>query len=131
MIEKIYYNGTGRRKSSVARVFLKKGTGIIKINSLAIEKYFGRQTDCMIVKQPLVLLNLVNDFDFNINVNGGGTSGQSGAIRLGITRSLIAFKSELKSELRKAGFVTRIPLCVERKKVGFRKARRKPQFSKR
>jgi small subunit ribosomal protein S9 len=131
MVKKIYYKGTGRRKSSTARVFLQKGNGIIKINSLPIEEYFGRQTDCMIVKQPLLLLDMDNNFDFKVNVNGGGTSGQSGAIRLGITRSLIAFNPKLKPELRKAGFVTRIPLCVERKKVGFRKARRRPQFSKR
>jgi small subunit ribosomal protein S9 len=131
MVKNIYYNGTGRRKTSVARVFLKKGSGIIKINSLAVTEYFGRKKDCITVQQPLMLLDVLNNFDINIKVNGGGSSGQSGAIRLGITRSLVKFDPGLKPELRKAGFVTRIPLRVERKKVGFRKARRRPQFSKR
>ena len=126
-----YYYGTGRRKSSVARVFLKKGTGNIVVNSLPLDQYFGRETACMVVKQPLELVDGLNKFDFKINVHGGGTTGQSGAIRLGITRALIQFDETLKPELRKAGFVTRIPLTVERKKVGLRKARRKPQFSKR
>ena len=130
-MKKKYYYGTGRRKSSVARVFLKEGSGIIMVNSQLVDKYFGRQTACMIVKQPLELINSLNKFDFKINVHGGGTTGQSGAIRLGITRALINFDETLKPKLREAGFVTRIPLSVERKKVGLKKARRKPQFSKR
>ena len=128
---KVYHYGTGRRKSSVARVFLKLGRGNIIINSLPLIQYFGRKTACMIVKQPLELTDALNKFDFKINVYGGGTTGQSGAIRLGITRALIQFDENLKPALRKAGFVTRIPLKVERKKVGLKKARRKPQFSKR
>lgn len=126
-----HYYGTGRRKSSVARVFLKKGTGNIAVNRLPLDQYFGLETACMVVKQPLELVDGLNKFDFKINVHGGGTTGQSGAIRLGITRALIQFDETLKPELRKAGFVTRTPLTVERKKVGLRKARRKPQFSKR
>ena len=126
-----YYYGTGRRKSSVARVFLKEGKGRLMVNSLKLDKYFGRKTACMIAKQPLELTNLSNKFDLKVNVYGGGTTGQSGAIRLGITRALIQFNKDLKPELKKAGFVTRIPLRVERKKAGLKKARRKPQFSKR
>lgn len=130
-MSKVHYYGTGRRKSSVARVFLKKGKGILTVNHLTLDKYFGRKTACMVVRQPLELTNLLDKFDLRINVHGGGTTGQSGAIRLGISRALIQFDKTLKPELRKAGFVTRIPLAVERKKAGLRKARRKPQFSKR
>jgi small subunit ribosomal protein S9 len=130
MIQKYHY-GTGRRKSSVARVFMSKGTGQIIVNKLPLYEYFGRETACMIVKQPLELTNNTEEFDFKINVHGGGTTGQSGAIRLGITRALVEFDELLKPALRKAGFVTRDSREVERKKVGFRKARRRRQFSKR
>lgn len=126
-----YHYGTGRRKSSVARVFMSKGTGQIVVNKLPLHEYFGRETACMIVKQPLELTNNTEEFNFKINVQGGGTTGQSGAIRLGITRALIDFDELLKPVLRKAGFVTRDSREVERKKVGFRKARRRRQFSKR
>ena len=124
-------NGTGRRKSSVARVFLKKGTGQIKINGKDIAAYFGRQTSIMISKQPLVLTNNAEAFDIQVNVHGGGESGQAGAVRHGITRALIDYDANLKPTLSKAGLVTRDAREVERKKVGLRKARRRKQFSKR
>jgi small subunit ribosomal protein S9 len=124
-------NGTGRRKSSVARVFLKKGSGQIVVNGKDIEKFFGRQTSIMICKQPLFLTNHVQTFDIMVNVAGGGESGQAGAVRHGITRALIDYDATLKSELSKAGFVTRDAREVERKKVGFHGARRRKQFSKR
>lgn len=126
-----YNYGTGRRKSSVARVFMKKGTGSIVVNGLPLDDYFGRKTASMVVRQPLDLTNNLENFDFKINVHGGGETGQSGAIRLGIARALVDFDENLKPELRHAGFITRDPRKVERKKVGFRKARRKRQFSKR
>ena len=124
-------NGTGRRKSSVARVFLKKGSGQIVVNGKDIEKFFGRQTSIMICKQPLMLTNHAQTFDIMVNVAGGGESGQAGAVRHGITRALIDYDATLKSELSKAGFVTRDAREVERKKVGFHGARRRKQFSKR
>ena len=124
-------NGTGRRKSSVARVFLKKGSGQIVVNGKDIEKFFGRQTSIMICKQPLFLTNHAQTFDNMVNVAGGGESGQAGAVRHGITRALIDYDATLKSELSKAGFVTRDAREVERKKVGFHGARRRKQFSKR
>lgn len=124
-------NGTGRRKSSVARVFLKKGSGQIRVNGKDIADFFGRATSIMIVKQPLVLTNNLETFDIQVNVNGGGESGQAGATRHGITRALIDYDATLKSELSKAGFVTRDAREVERKKVGLRSARRRKQFSKR
>jgi small subunit ribosomal protein S9 len=123
--------GTGRRKSSTARVFLRKGTGNIVINGRAIEEFFGRETSRMIVRQPLELTNNTESFDVNVTVEGGGITGQAGAIRLGIARALIEYNDTLKPELRKAGFVTRDAREVERKKVGLRKARRATQFSKR
>ena len=123
--------GTGRRKSSVARVFIKKGSGQILINGKAIDAYFGRQTSIMIVKQPLLLTANETAFDIKVNVHGGGESGQAGAVRHGITRALIDYNPELKPVLKSAGFVTRDAREVERKKVGFRKARRRKQFSKR
>ena len=123
--------GTGRRKSSVARVFIKKGTGQIIVNGKPVEQYFGRQTSIMVVKQPLALTNNVEAFDIKVNVHGGGESGQAGAVRHGITRALIDFDATLKPELSRAGFVTRDAREVERKKVGFHKARRRKQFSKR
>ena len=123
--------GTGRRKSSVARAFIKKGTGQIKVNGKPLEQYFGRQTSIMIVKQPLVLTNNVEAFDIQVNVHGGGESGQAGAVRHGVTRALIDYDAGLKSELSNAGFVTRDAREVERKKVGLHGARRRKQFSKR
>ncbi len=123
--------GTGRRKSSVARVFLRKGTGVIKVNNKLAKEYFSRETSLMIINQPLVLTNNLETFDILVNVHGGGETGQAGAIRHGVTRALIEYDEQLKSELSKAGFVTRDARKVERKKVGFRKARRRKQFSKR
>ncbi|PAT33368.1 30S ribosomal protein S9 [Vandammella animalimorsus] len=124
-------NGTGRRKSSVARVFLKKGSGKIVINGKEIENYFGRQTSIMIAKQPLVLTDHVETFDIQVNVHGGGESGQAGAVRHGITRALIDYDETLKPQLSAAGYVTRDAREVERKKVGLHSARRRKQFSKR
>ncbi|NLA89178.1 MAG: 30S ribosomal protein S9 [Alcaligenaceae bacterium] len=123
--------GTGRRKTSVARVFLKKGSGNIVVNGKTLEEYFDRETGRMISRQPLVLLDMLESFDIQVNVHGGGESGQAGAVRHGITRALIDYDESLKPELSKAGFVTRDARAVERKKVGFRKARRRKQFSKR
>ena len=123
--------GTGRRKSSTARVFLRKGTGNIVINGRAIDEFFGRETSRMIVRQPLELTNNTESFDVSVTVEGGGITGQAGAIRLGIARALIEYNDTLKPELRKAGFVTRDAREVERKKVGLHKARRATQFSKR
>ena len=124
-------NGTGRRKSSVARVFLRKGTGNIVINGRAIDEFFGRETSRMIVRQPLELTQTTAQFDVNVTVEGGGITGQAGAIRLGIARALVEYNDTLKSDLRKAGLMTRDAREVERKKVGLRKARRATQFSKR
>ncbi|MBK6868256.1 MAG: 30S ribosomal protein S9 [Burkholderiales bacterium] len=124
-------NGTGRRKSSVARVFLKKGSGKITVNGKPIEEFFGRQTSIMICKQPLVLTDNVEAFDVLVNVHGGGESGQAGAVRHGITRALIDYDADLKPQLSAAGFVTRDAREVERKKVGLHSARRRKQFSKR
>ena len=123
--------GTGRRKSSVARVFIKKGTGQIIVNGKPVEQYFGRQTSIMVVKQPLALTNNVEAFDIKVNVHGGGESGQAGAVRHGVTRALIDYDAALKPALSQAGFVTRDAREVERKKVGLRGARRAKQFSKR
>ena len=124
-------NGTGRRKSSVARVFLKKGSGKITVNGRDIQEFFGRETSIMIAKQPLVLTNNTETFDVMVNVAGGGESGQAGATRHGITRALIDYDASLKPVLSQAGYVTRDAREVERKKVGLRKARRAKQFSKR
>ena len=124
-------NGTGRRKSSVARVFLKKGSGKIVVNGKAIDEFFGRQTSIMICKQPLVLTDNLETFDVQVNVRGGGESGQAGAVRHGITRALIDYDAGLKPQLSAAGFVTRDAREVERKKVGLHSARRRKQFSKR
>ncbi len=123
--------GTGRRKSSVARVFLRRGTGQFKINGKTLEQYFPRETGRMIVRQPLALTDHLTTFDIQVNVDGGGESGQSGAVRHGITRALIDYDATLKPVLSKAGLVTRDAREVERKKVGLRKARRRKQFSKR
>ena len=126
-----YNYGTGRRKSAVARVFIKKGSGNIVVNGKPVDQFFSRETGRMIVRQPLVLTNFTDNFDILVNVTGGGESGQAGAVRHGITRALIDYDADLKSPLKKAGLVTRDAREVERKKVGFRKARRRKQFSKR
>lgn len=123
--------GTGRRKTASARVFLKAGTGAITVNGRSLDVYFARETARMIVRQPLELIDAVGKFDFYITVAGGGMSGQAGAIRHGITRALVEYDETLKSALRQAGFVTRDSREVERKKVGLRKARKRPQYSKR
>ena len=125
------YYGTGRRKTSTARVFLKAGSGNIVINQRSITEYFGRETARMVVNQPLELLEATDKYDLYITVAGGGIGGQAGAIRHGITRALIASDETLKPALRQAGFVTRDAREVERKKLGLRKARKRPQFSKR
>ena len=125
------HQGTGRRKTSIARVYIQKGKGEILVNGRPLDEYFGRQTSCMIVRQPLELLELSGKLDVKVNVVGGGISSQAGAIRHGITRALIELDETLKESLRRAGFVTRDPREVERKKVGLRKARKRPQYSKR
>jgi len=126
-----YNYGTGRRKESVARVFIKAGSGKIVVNDKPVDEYFSRETRRMIVRQPLVLTDSLNKFDIMVNVSGGGESGQAGAVRHGITRALIDFSAEMKPTLKAAGLVTRDAREVERKKVGFHKARRRKQFSKR
>ena len=126
-----FFYGTGRRKSAVARVFMKRGSGAIVVNGKPLDEYFSRETGRMIVRQPLELVEQVAGFDIKVNVCGGGESGQAGAVRHGITRALIEFDVELKSVLSKAGFVTRDAREVERKKVGLHKARCRKQFSKR
>jgi small subunit ribosomal protein S9 len=125
------YYATGRRKSSTARVFIRKGSGEITVNDRPLDQYFGRQTARMIVRQALESVNLGAQFDVSCTVKGGGTTGQAGAIRHGITRAVINYDDELRAPLRRAGFVTRDAREVERKKVGLRKARRATQFSKR
>merc|ERR1711879_920853 len=125
------YYGTGRRKTSTARVFLRPGTGSIVINKRSLDEYFGRETARMVVRQPLELTENLEKFDVIINVSGGGGNGQAGAIRHGITRALMQYDETLRPSLRAAGYVTRDAREVERKKVGLRKARKKPQFSKR
>jgi small subunit ribosomal protein S9 len=126
-----YYYGTGRRKSAVARVFLKQGSGKFIVNDAPVDQFFTRETGRMIVRQPLKLVNHETTFDILVNVHGGGESGQAGAVRHGITRALIDYDAQLKSALSKAGLVTRDAREVERKKVGLHKARRRKQFSKR
>jgi small subunit ribosomal protein S9 len=125
------YYSTGRRKTSTARVFMRSGAGNITVNSRPLDQYFGRETARMIVRQPLQKVNMETGLDITVTVKGGGISGQAGAIRHGITRALIEYNSELRSLLRRAGFVTRDARQVERKKIGLHKARRAPQFSKR
>ncbi len=125
------YYGTGRRKTSTARVYLISGSGNITVNTRPLDGYFGREVARMIVKQPLELVEMIDKFDIKVTVRGGGSFGQAGAIRHGITRALMDYDDELKPTLRKAGFVTRDAREVERKKVGLRKARKRPQFSKR
>lgn len=123
--------GTGRRKSAVARVFLKPGKGVITVNGKPVDEFFSRQTGRMVVRQPLAITNHLSSFDIKVNVHGGGESGQAGAVRHGITRALIEYDAALKPALRKAGLVTRDAREVERKKVGLHKARRRKQYSKR
>lgn len=130
MAENQYY-GTGRRKSSTARVFIKPGTGNIVVNKRPLDVYFGRPTARMVVRQPLELVEMAEKLDLYITVSGGGISGQAGAIRHGITRALIEYDETMRPALRKAGYVTRDARRVERKKVGLHKARKRPQFSKR
>ncbi len=125
------YYATGRRKSSSARVYLRPGKGQITINQRPLDVFFGRETSRMVVRQPLELTELLEKFDVTVNVNGGGITGQAGAIRHGITRALIEYDESLRSPLRKAGFVTRDARQVERKKIGLHKARKRPQYSKR
>ena len=126
-----YHYGTGRRKSAVARVFMKPGKGDIIVNGKPVDAFFSRETGRMIVRQPLVLTDKLAAFDIRVNVDGGGESGQAGAVRHGITRALIEYDASLKPALKKAGLVTRDAREVERKKVGLHKARRRKQFSKR
>ncbi len=130
MADQSYY-GTGRRKTSTARVYMRAGKGDVTVNNRPLDEYFGRQTARMIVRQPLETVDVLNRFDFNITVAGGGNSGQAGAIRHGIARALLSYDEEMRSDLRKAGFLTRDARQVERKKVGLRKARRATQYSKR
>ena len=124
-------SGTGRRKTSAARVFLRKGSGAIVVNGKPLDEFFGRETSRMIVRQPLQLTQMADKFDIKVNVAGGGITGQAGAIRLGIARALVEYDETLKASLRRAGFMTRDARAVERKKVGLHKARRATQFSKR
>ena len=126
-----YHYGTGRRKTSAARVFVRPGTGQILVNDRPLDEYFGRETARMIVRQPLEVADVVDRFDLKITVKGGGASGQAGAIRHGIARALVDYDETLRASLRKVGFLTRDAREVERKKVGLRKARKRPQYSKR
>lgn len=126
-----HYYGTGRRKTATARVYLSRGSGKITVNKRALDHFFGREVAQMIVQQPLELVDMADQFDVKVTVNGGGSFGQAGAIRHGITRALLDYDEELRPVLRKAGFVTRDARSVERKKVGLRKARKRPQYSKR
>jgi SSU ribosomal protein S9P len=128
-IETFY--ATGRRKTSVARVYMTKGKGVFTVNKRPMGEYFGRETSSMIINQPLDTVEMRDKFDFNITVKGGGDTGQAGAIRLGVTRALMEYDNDLRPDLRKAGFVTRDARIVERKKVGRKKARKSEQFSKR
>ena len=131
MADKEVYYATGRRKTSVARVYMTKGKGVFTVNKRPMEEYFGRETSSMIVNQPLNIVEMQNKFDFNIMVKGGGDTGQAGAIRLGVTRALMAYDEDTRGDLRKAGLVTRDARIVERKKVGKKKARKSEQYSKR
>ncbi|MEC8962426.1 MAG: 30S ribosomal protein S9 [Pseudomonadota bacterium] len=126
-----FYYGTGRRKSSTARVFLRRGSGDIVVNRRPLDQYFGRETARMVIRQPLEVADMLGKVDINVNVSGGGNTGQAGAIRHGITRALLQYDEMLRPALRKAGFVTRDSRKVERKKVGLHKARKRPQYSKR
>ena len=131
MAKKEVYYATGKRKTSIARVYMTKGKGVFTINKKPMDEYFGRETSSMIVNQPLDVVDMHNKFDFNIIVKGGGDTGQAGAIRLGVTRALMAYDKNTRADLRKAGLVTRDARIVERKKVGKKKARKSEQYSKR
>jgi len=131
MMADTQFYGTGRRKTSTARVFMKPGKGDITVNNKPLDTFFGRKTAQMIVRQPLELMQVTDKFDVNVTVKGGGTTGQAGAIRHGLTRALMQYDESMRPTLRKAGFVTRDAREVERKKVGLRKARRATQYSKR
>ena len=131
MAQKKVYYATGKRKTSIARVYMTKGKGVFTVNKKPMGEYFGRETSSMIVNQPLDVIDMHNKFDFNIIVKGGGDTGQAGAIRLGVTRALMAYDETTRAELRKAGLVTRDARIVERKKVGKKKARKSEQYSKR
>ena len=126
-----HHYGTGRRKRSTARVFVRPGNGRIFVNDRPVDEYFGRETACMIVRQPLEVAGALDRFDITVTVRGGGSSGQAGAIRHGIARALVDYDESLRPSLRQAGFITRDARQVERKKVGLRKARKRPQYSKR
>ena len=126
-----YNYGTGRRKTAAARVFVANGTGRILVNSRPLDEFFGRETSRMVVRQPLEAADLVDKLDLKISVRGGGSSGQAGAIRHGIARALVEYDENLRQPMRQAGFLTRDARAVERKKIGLRKARKRPQFSKR
>ena len=130
MAQKVF-SATGRRKTSVARVYLKEGTGTMRVNDRTLEEYFGRETARMVVLQPFQVTQTTGSFDADVNVQGGGISGQAGAIRHGITRALLQLRPDFRAPLKKAGFVTRDPRAVERKKYGRHKARKRPQYSKR
>jgi len=125
------FYGTGRRKTSSARVFMRRGGGAITVNRKPLDEFFGRKTAQMIVRQPLELVELADKFDVNVTVTGGGTTGQAGAIRLGLARALMEYDETLRASLRRAGFVTRDARAVERKKIGLHKARKATQYSKR
>ena len=131
MAEKKVYYATGKRKTSIARVYMTKGKGVFTVNKKPMNEYFGRETSSMIINQPLDVIDMHNKFDFNIIVKGGGDTGQAGAIRLGVTRALMAYDETTRAVLRKAGLVTRDARIVERKKVGKKKARKSEQYSKR
>ena len=131
MAKKEIYYATGKRKTSVARVYMTKGKGVFTVNKNPMDEYFGRETSSMIVNQPLDVVDMHNKFDFNIIVKGGGDTGQAGAIRLGITRAIMDYDEATRSDLRNAGLVTRDARIVERKKVGKKKARKSEQYSKR
>ena len=131
MADKEVFYATGRRKTSVARVYMTKGKGVFTVNKKPMDEYFGRETSSMIVNQPLGVVDMHNKFDFNIIVKGGGDTGQAGAIRLGVTRAIMAYDEATRGDLRKAGLVTRDARIVERKKVGKKKARKSEQYSKR
>nr|VFJ57295.1 MAG: small subunit ribosomal protein S9 [Candidatus Kentron sp. FM]VFJ57411.1 MAG: small subunit ribosomal protein S9 [Candidatus Kentron sp. FM]VFK08510.1 MAG: small subunit ribosomal protein S9 [Candidatus Kentron sp. FM] len=130
-METAAYYGTGRRKSSTARVYMRRGTGIIRVNRRPLDEYFGRETSRMVVRQPLDVARMNDTFDIEVTVKGGGNTGQAGAIRHGVTRALISYDETLRQMLRKSGFVTRDAREVERKKIGLHKARKRPQYSKR
>ena len=129
-LKKVYY-ATGKRKTSIARVYMTKGKGVFTVNKKPMDEYFGRETSSMIINQPLDIVDMHNKFDFNIIVKGGGDTGQAGAIRLGVTRAIMAYDETTRAVLRKAGLVTRDARIVERKKVGKKKARKSEQYSKR